>query len=202
MSHAYIFYGKAGSGKGTQGKLLKEFLESQGRTVIYIEQGANFRAFAQTTGRIAELTKETLNSGKLMPAFMPIYLWTKALVDQYTGTEDVIFDGVARIAQEASVLDSGIEYLGFSKAVVFHVNISDATAVTRIKSRAELSIKAGGSARTDDLSDASIQTRIDAYQKQVLPVIEYFKTNPRYQLVEVDGEVDVPSVFEQIKQTL
>lgn len=202
MPHVYIFYGKAGSGKGTQAKLLKEFLESQNRSVLYIEQGANFRAFAQTSNQIATLTKETLNSGKLMPAFMPIYLWTKALVDQFTGTEDVIFDGVARVAQEASVLDSGIEYLGFSKAVVFHVNISDTTASARIKSRAQLAVQTGGQARTDDLSDASIQTRIDAYQKQVLPVIEYFKTNPRYQLVEVDGEVDVLRVFEQIKRTL
>ncbi len=199
MAHAYIFYGKAGSGKGTQAKLLKEFLESQGRKAVYIEQGANFRAFAQTSGRIAELTKETLNSGKLMPAFMPIYLWTKALVDQFTGSEDVIFDGVARIEQEASVLDSGIDYLGFEKAVVFHVNISDATAVERIKSRAQL---AGAGARADDLSDTAIQTRLDAYEKQVMPVIEYFKNHPRYQVVEVDGEVDVPGVFEQIKQVL
>lgn len=202
MAHAYIFYGKAGSGKGTQAKLLKQFLESQGRKVISIEQGANFRAFAETGNRVAELTKETLNSGKLMPAFMPIYLWTKALVDQFTGVEDVIFDGVARIEQEASVLDSGIEYLGFEKTVVFHVNISDATAADRIKSRAQLAIQAGGQARTDDLSDVAIQTRIDAYQQQVMPVIEYFKTHPRYQVVEVDGEVDVPSVFEQIKLSL
>lgn len=199
MAHAYIFYGKAGSGKGTQGKLLKEFLESQNRKVIYIEQGANFRAFAETSGRIPELTKQTLNSGKLMPAFMPIYLWTKALVDQFTGDEEIIFDGVARIAQEAAVLDSGIEYLGFEKTFVFHVNISDATAANRIKSRAQL---AGAGARADDLSDSAIQTRLDAYQKQVMPVIEYYKNHPRYQVIEIDGEVEVPSVFEQIKQVL
>lgn len=199
MAHAYIFYGKAGSGKGTQAKLLKEYLESQNSSVIYIEQGANFRAFAQGSGFIESLTKTTLNSGKLMPAFMPIYLWTKMLVEQFTGKEHVIFDGVARIEQEASVLDSGIEYLGFEKVFVFHVNIADTTAIERMKSRAAL---AGTAARADDLSAEAMQARIDAYQKQVMPVIEYFKNHPRYTLVEVDGEVDVEHVFEQIKKAI
>jgi adenylate kinase family enzyme len=196
MSHAYIFYGKAGSGKGTQAKLLKASLESQGSQVIYIEQGANFRAFAKNPGFIENLTQSTLNSGKLMPAFMPVYLWTKALVDQFTGTEQVIFDGVARILQEASVLDSGIEFLGFDKVYVFHVTISNETAANRMKSRAASDPT---HARPDDLSDIAIAARLEAYEKQVMPVIEYFKTHPRYTLVEVDGEVDVEHVFDQIK---
>ncbi|MEI8224017.1 MAG: nucleoside monophosphate kinase [bacterium] len=199
MANAYIFYGKAGSGKGTQAKLLKEYLESKGDMALYIEQGANFRAFAQGEGFIESLTKTTLNSGKLMPAFMPIYLWTKMLVDNFTGKEHVLFDGVARIEQEAAVLDSGIEYLGFEKVFVFHVNIADTTAIERMKSRAAL---AGTAARADDLSIEAMQTRVDAYQKQVMPVIEYFKNHPRYTLIEIDGEVDVPQVFEQIKSAI
>ena len=195
MANAYIFYGKAGSGKGTQAKLLKQHLESSGATVISIEQGANFRAFAQDSGFIPDLTRTTLNSGRLMPAFMPIYLWTKALVGQFTGKEHVIFDGVARIEQEASVLDSALEYLGFEKVFVLHVNISDEMAMDRMRSRAALDPE---HARADDRSEEAMRTRLSAYQAQVMPVIEYFKAHPRFTFLEIDGEPDVDAVFRQI----
>lgn len=199
MANAYIFYGKAGSGKGTQAKLLKDYLESLHKKTIIIEAGAHFRAFAQGTGFVQEKTRDTINSGKLMPAFMPIYLWAKALVESFTADEEIIFDGVARKIEEAPILDSALEYLGFEKVYIFHVHISDTTALSRMESRAAL---AGSAARTDDKDVHAAQARLDAYRDQVMPVVEYFKAHPLYQLVEIDGEVDVEHVFEQIKNVI
>lgn len=196
MANAYIFYGKAGSGKGTQAKLLKDHLESLQKKTIIIEAGAHFRAFAQGSGFVQEKTKETINSGKLMPAFMPIYLWAKALIETFTTQEEIIFDGVARKIEEAPILDSALEYLGFEKVYIFHVHISDTTALERMQSRAQL---AGNAARSDDMDVHAAQARLDAYREQVMPVVEYFKAHPLYQLIEINGEVDVPQVFEQIK---
>ena len=199
MANAYIFYGKAGSGKGTQAEMLEQYLISQGKKVVNIGQGGAFRTFAKDEGYVQGLTRETLNSGKLMPAFMPIYLWSKRLVEDFTGTEDFVFDGVARVIEEADILSKALQYLKFEKVFVFHVHISDETAIERIKSRASID---GNSARADDLNDASIQTRLDVYKHQVLPIVEYFQSNPTNVFVEINGEVSVEGVFEQIKQKL
>ena len=53
MSQAYLFYGKAGSGKGTQAVELKKTLESEGRKVLYIETGELFRKFVASSQSFA-----------------------------------------------------------------------------------------------------------------------------------------------------
>lgn len=199
MANAYIFYGKAGSGKGTQAEMLEAYLKTQGTDVVSIGQGATFRSFAKDSGYVQDLTRETLNSGQLMPAFMPIYLWSKRLVENFTGSQDFIFEGVARVLEEADILSKALQYLKFEKVFVFHVHIADATALDRIKSRAVLD---GDKARVDDLSDASIQTRLDVYKHQVMPIVEYFMKNPTNIFVEINGEVSPDAVFEQIKEAI
>jgi adenylate kinase family enzyme len=179
--------------------MLEAYLKSQGKEVMSIGQGANFRAFANEAGYIQGLTKQTLDSGQLMPAFMPIYLWAKKLVDSCNGNNDFIFEGVARVLEEADILSKALEYLKFEKVFVFHVHIADNTAMDRIKSRASLD---EGHARADDLNDTSIQTRLDAYKHQVLPIVEYFQSNPKNIFVEINGEVSVDQVFEQIKNAM
>jgi adenylate kinase family enzyme len=199
MANAYIFYGKAGSGKGTQAEMLEQYITSQGTEVVMVGQGAAFRAFAKDEGYVQNLTRETLDSGKLMPAFMPIYLWSKKLVENFTGTQDIVVEGVARVLEEANILSKALQYLKFEHVYVFHVHISDATAIDRIKSRAALD---GDKARADDLSDASIQTRLDAYKHQVMPIVEYFMKNPTNTFVEINGELDIEGVFDQIKEAI
>lgn len=199
MANAYIFYGKAGSGKGTQAEMLEQYITSQGTDVVMVGQGAAFRAFAKDEGYVQNLTRETLDSGKLMPAFMPIYLWSKKLVENFTGTQAIVVEGVARVLEEANILSRALQYLKFDKVFVFHVHIADATAMDRIKSRAALD---GDNARADDLSDASIQTRLDAYKHQVMPIVEYFMQNQNNIFVEINGEVSPDAVFEQIKEAI
>ena len=199
MANAYIFYGKAGSGKGTQAEMLEQYLKSQGKEVVSLGNGAAFRSFVQEQGYIQGLTKKTLESGQLMPAFMPIYLWSKKIIETCNGENDFIFEGVARVLEEADILSKALEYLKFENVFVYHIHITDTTAIERIKSRAHID---GDKARADDMNDVSIQTRLDAYKHQVLPIVEFFRTNPRNMLIEINGEVDVAGVFEQIKQTL
>ncbi len=199
MANAYIFYGKAGSGKGTQAKLLTDKLISENRAIINAETGSMLRTFANEPGYIQQKTKETMAQGKLTPVFLASYTWANALITRFTGTEDIVFDGVARRIEEAPILDSAIEYLGFEKVFIFHIHISDETAIHRMQSRAQI---AGSSARADDVDVAAAQARLDAYRTQVAPVIEYFKAHPVYQLVEIDGEVDPEHVFAQIAQVI
>lgn len=195
MSNAYIFYGKAGSGKGTQAKLLKEHLESVGRSVLYIETGGLFRAFTESTKTFAATrTREIIDNGQLMPAFFPIYLWAHELIAKYDGTQDIILDGVTRRIEEAPILESALEFFKVDKKIVFHIHIADATAQTR------LAIRPGD--RADDADPVKVQKRLDWYTDNVLPVLEYYKKGNMITVHEIDGEPDVTGVRDQITSIL
>lgn len=192
MAHAYIFYGKSGSGKGTQAKLLKAHLESQGRSVLYIETGQLLRNFAAEHNSLsARYTKEVLDQGGLMPVFFPIYLWGNELIQKFDGTQDLIIDGAARRIEEAPALESALSFLKIQDQKVFHIHITDETAQTRLSSRVE--------GRADDADAEKIKSRLDWYVTNVLPVLEYFHKSTQVEMIEIDGEPDVDGVWKQIE---
>jgi len=192
----YIFYGKAGSGKGTQAKLLKDYLESKGKKVIYIETGGLFRAFAANNkdSFTAKRVSEVIDNGELMPAFFPIYTWSDVLVKNFTGTEEIILDGVSRRIEETKVLALALDFYQIKTKFVFEIDISDNTAITRLKTRE--------GNRPDDASVDKIQKRLDWYQTNVMPVVEYFKNDPQFKFSVIDGEKSVDEVFAQIEKSI
>ncbi len=195
MANAYIFYGKAGSGKGTQAELLQKHLEENGRKVIYIETGGLFREFVETnTSFAAQRTKTVIDSGQLMPAFFPIYLWSKAMIENYDGTQDLVLDGVTRLIEEAPILESALSFFQVDKKLVFNIHISDDTAQSRLAIRHE--------GRADDADSTKIQKRLDWYAKNVMPVLEYYKKGTMITVHDVDGEPDVVGVQKQILELI
>jgi adenylate kinase len=192
MSNAYIFYGKAGSGKGTQAALLKQELESQGKKVLYIETGNLFRGFVSSNDSYAATrTREIIDAGDLMPPFFPIYLWAHELIQNYDGTQDVIFDGAARRVEETQILASALSFFKFEKISVLEIDIVDDTAVARITSRNQ--------GRVDDSDESKVREKMIWYRDNVMPAIEFWKKHPDVSVVQIDGEPDVEQVFEQIK---
>ena len=95
-----VFFGRSGSGKGTQADLLIKYLEQKYSEykVLYVETGARFREFQKTDNYTAAKVKEVTVAGKFLPPFLPIWNWTGFLVEHFTGTEHLIFDGVCRQA--------------------------------------------------------------------------------------------------------
>ena len=51
---------------------------------------------------------------------MPIWVWTSYLIDNYTGSEHMILDGLSRRYDEAPILDSALRfYRRENKKIVF-----------------------------------------------------------------------------------
>ena len=192
MSTVYLLYGKSGCGKGTQAQLLKDRLESQGRKAIYVETGKLFRAFTESdTGFMASHVRSVIDAGKLMPAFFPVYLWSRALVENYTGTEDVILDGVARRIEEASIVDSALDFLEIQNRYVLHINVSDEWVFDHMGKRD----------RADDTQEG-MQKRLAWFTENVVPVIDYFARNEKYVSLTINGEQTIEQVAEDIKHVL
>ena len=192
MSTVYLLYGKSGCGKGTQAQLLKERLESQGRKVIYVETGKLFRAFSEThPGFMGDHVKSVIDAGKLMPAFFPVYLWSRAIVDEYTGVEDIILDGVARRIEEASIVDSALDFLEITDRHVVHIDVSDAWVFEHMGKRG----------RADDTVEG-MQKRLSWFTENVMPVIDYFKNNKKYSTTIINGEQTIEQVAGDINTKL
>lgn len=192
MSTVYLLYGKSGCGKGTQAQLLKSRLESEGRKVIYVETGKLFRAFSDAdTGFMASHVRSVIDAGKLMPAFFPVYLWSKELVENYTGTEDIILDGVARRIEEGNIVDSALDFLEINNRIVICINVSDSWVFDHM----------GARTRADDTLEG-MQKRLSWFTENVIPVINYFSQNEKYKSVTINGEQTIEEVSNEIQENI
>src|SRR5574344_103366 len=115
---AFIFIGRSGCGKGIQ-----------------VEPGAFFRKFIQGEGYTQELTKQVLNTGGLMPESFVIGLWVSHLMSNFTGEENLIFDGAPRKLQEAILLDGTLNFYNIKDYKVIYVNVSRDWATKRLFAR-------------------------------------------------------------------
>ncbi len=92
-----LFFGSQGAGKGTQVKMLMDYLQSKSdRAIIRLDMGQELRNLRDTGTYAGKLTGEIIDAGLRIYDFMAIYLQTKKLVDNFTGDQHVIADGLAR----------------------------------------------------------------------------------------------------------
>src|ERR1035437_4585859 len=124
-SEVYIFIGRSGCGKGTQVKLIKDVLkEKRGNTILHVETGAFLREYIKGDSYVQKLVAKVIETGGLVVEPILVALWGDYLMTNYSGKEDMIFDGAPRKLQEAILLDSMLKFLGIKKYKVIHINTS------------------------------------------------------------------------------
>jgi adenylate kinase len=185
----FIFFGPSGCGKGTQAKLLQEELKKKdpGRNIIYIETGQKFREIAKGNSFTANKIKEITEKGALAPVFLPIWIWTGYLVENLTGDEHIFFDGISRRLVEANVLDSALKFYDRKNLTVISFEVSDEWATKLMKGRG----------RADD-TDEEIKKRLSWYKENTVPAIEYFKNDPDYKFISINGEQTIEEVHQEV----
>ncbi len=184
----FIFIGRSGSGKGTQADLLIKDFKDRSQESFYIQTGEQFRKFLATDSYSANKAKTRSAAGTRQPDFMAIYMWADLMIKEFKGGDmDLIFDGTPRSLVEAQALDTAFEFYGRELVHVIALHVSDDCATSRLTKRA----------RSDD-DEHGIKKRLAWYEKDVVPALDYYRTNPRYRLVEVDGERPIEEVHAEI----
>lgn len=187
-----ILFGASGSGKGTQANLLVAKLkEKDSRHVLYLETGQRFRDFSTEASLTAKKTKEIMQSGGLLPEFLPIWIWTEYMIRHVSGDEHMILDGLSRRAHEAPILDSAMRFYGRVKPNVISIEVSREWAKERLMGRG----------RGDD-NVKDIENRIEWYYQNVVPAIEFFRNNPYYNFVTINGERSIEEVQADILKAI
>lgn len=190
-SRAVVFFGRSGCGKGTQAKLLAKYFESQDREVIYVETGSTFREISKQDSLLGKKVNNILSNGFLIPVFLPIWIWTGIIVQKFNGDQDIILDGVCRRKEESVALHSLFDFYKIDKPNIILMNVSKDWSYTRMMERN----------RADDTPE-KIQNRLDWYEKDVVPSIEYFRNKSEYNFLEINGEQTIEKVHEDIIKAL
>ncbi|MEK7135289.1 MAG: nucleoside monophosphate kinase [Patescibacteria group bacterium] len=186
-----ILIGRSGCGKGTQAALFRNRLDridKQKQPILYVETGQYFREFIREGTFSSTLSKVINEKGERQPNFLACWMWSKVLIEELTEGMHLIFDGAPRARAEAEILTTALRFYKRETPVVIHINVS------RLWSEEKL-LKRG---RSDDLTIEKIDKRLDWFDKDVIPALNYFKSDPFYKFVEVDGEQSIEKVHADI----
>lgn len=186
-----IMMGNSGCGKGTQASILEKNFKEKNEKVFHLELGNEFRNLMNSTSYTAEMVRKLSSKGILPPQFLAIKLWGELFDKYYSSEKHLIIDGTPRRINEAYILEEALKFYEIEKPVIIFLNISRESAEKRMTSRG----------RSDD-TDKKIQGRLDWFEKDVLPVIEYFKSKKDFEVIEIDGEKSIEDISADIKEKL
>ncbi len=193
-THTIIFIGPQGSGKGTQIERLMVFMKEHdsSRRVVDIQTGRRFRALAAKQEGYTEMhVSETLNTGILQPLFLSVVLWGDAFQNQVDEDCHILIDGFPRTVHEARVLESALSFYKRTPVIVIHLDTPENIVRERMKGRA----------REDDTPE-SIEARLTWYREETLPVVQYYRTRPHTNVIDVDGTKSIDAVQMEIQKAL
>jgi adenylate kinase len=163
----YLFFGAPGSGKGTQGKILGTIPR-----FFHFACGDVFRAL-DTRTTLGQAFLAYSGRGELVPDDITVQLW-KARIADHVGAhifkpdiDSLVLDGIPRNVGQARIME---EIINVKK--VFHLACPDRAAlVSRLRKRA---LKDN---RFDDASEDVIRRRLQTYEEESKPVLEFYGPN-------------------------
>ncbi len=162
-----VIFGRQGSGKGTQClRLVEEF------GVIHVSTGDMLRGAVAAGTELGVRAKTIMDAGDLVGDEI-----INGIVRERLGQADIleagfVLDGYPRTTAQAEALVIVLGNNGLDAAINLDVPLAEVTA--RMKARA----------RADD-TDEGIARRLELYELETLPVIDWF--DKRGSLTTVDG---------------
>ena len=181
-----IFLGPPGCGKGTQAERFVDELN-----LYYIATGNMLRSHIEFESEIGRKASQYVFEGKLVPDSLIMDMLDNEIKTKNIQT-GILFDGFPRTVGQAKELDK-VFYSGNDRELtdVIYINISNEEIIKRIEGRAQKEN------REDDKNLDIIRTRIDNYNKQTVPLIEYYQDKKL--LREVNGVGTVEDIYKRIK---
>lgn len=203
-----VLLGAPGAGKGTQAqKLVEEF------GFAHISTGDLLRAAVRNGSELGKQAQRYMEAGNLVPDELVIGLVAERLQDSDT-KDGFILDGFPRTTAQAVSLDFELGKLERTLDFALLVSVNPELIIKRLSSRktcpscgytataeVESCPRCGAEMyqRADDKPEA-IKQRLDSYEKQTAPLIEYYKGHAI--LKEADGEKPVDEVYARVKELL
>jgi adenylate kinase len=210
-----VLLGAPGSGKGTQAKKL---MDAHG--VPQISTGDLLRAAVAANSTLGQRAKQAMDAGELVADDIVIGMIRERLAEADT-QNGFILDGFPRSSPQASALDSMLAELSQPLDTALLIKVDFGNLVKRLTGRRTCSScgqmyniyfsppqqdsvcdRCGGkdlAHRADD-NEETISNRLQVYQDQTEPLIQYYGAQDK--LASVDGEGELEAVFGRIEHAL
>lgn len=187
-AQTFVFFGQVGSGKGTQVKLLSEFLEKKGeKKPLYAGTGEEFRKLINSDSYTASRIKDLLQKGQLVPDVITNSVFTTIFISSLSKDNHAIADGYPRTVGQSEVFEKLMNFYERKDVKIIYIKVSKEEALKRNKLRG----------RADD-TDEGLAKRFEEYENNVVPAMNYFKGKDGYTIYEINGEQSVEDVHKEI----
>ena len=187
MAHIILF-GPPGCGKGTQAKKL---------TIKYnfvcMALGDLLRKQISESALHKTTIEHYIRHGQLVPDNLSFKVVEEFIQKQAPGAS-FLFDGFPRNITQATFLDNLLAPYDTQIEAAIFLDVEKKYLLERLQSRA---IKEG---RLDDQDLYTIQTRMDLYEQETLPAVNYYERINK--LYKVDGMRDSDQVTEAIEEII
>lgn len=209
-----VLLGGPGAGKGTQAqKLAKEY------EIAHIATGDILRQAIKDGTEMGVKAKSYMDKGLLVPDEVVI-----GIIKDRLAMDDVksgfVLDGFPRTVPQAEALDKITKEMDMPMDAAVNIKTSSEAVVERLSGRRTCKEcqtvyhilysptktegkcdRCGGELyQRDDDKEETIRKRLDVYEKQTFPLLEYYKSFGRF--MEVSGDVPIDEVFDSIIQAL
>lgn len=209
-----ILLGPPGAGKGTQAaKIIEKY------NIPHISTGDIFRENIKNGTPLGKKAQEYMNKGELVPDSLVIEIATDRLTKDDC-KEGFLLDGFPRTVEQAEALD---EFLSKDGKKVDHVLDIDVAAdilmkrltgrrvckgcgatyhVTNIPPKVEgVCDSCGGELyQRDDDTEETVSNRIEVYNSQTKPLIDYYENIGN--IAHLDGSIDPDQLLAEIVKIL
>jgi adenylate kinase len=210
-----LLFGPPGCGKGTQGKLILDWL---GNAIPSISTGDMLRGEIAAGTALGAQTQAIIAAGGLVPDDL-INSALAVRIQQADCARGFMLDGYPRTVEQAGYLDALLQERNFPAPIVIHLDVPADVLVGRMVSRRQCTKcgqmynilskrpKVAGRCdgdgeplivRKDDREDV-IRERLRTYAEMTRPVLTHYPSDRYFQ---ISGDRSSPYIFEEITKIL
>jgi len=209
-----ILLGPPGAGKGTQAKMLVEEYQ-----IPQISTGDILRAAVKEGSPLGKEAKACMDKGELVPDSVVIGI-VEERIQQSDCAKGYMLDGFPRTVPQAEALDGMLQNLSSQIDHVVSIEVANEELVGRLTGRRTcrecgagfhvmfdppkqegVCDKCGGELyQRDDDNVETVTSRLQVYESQTLPLIEYYKTQGKIR--SIDGVGEIKEIYGRVTQVL
>jgi adenylate kinase len=207
-----VLLGKQGAGKGTQAARLAEH-----HGVRHVSTGELFRSAAAAGTEVGLEAQKYMESGNLVPDDVVIRVVEEQLSDDGSLSDGFVLDGFPRTEPQAIELERLLAADPLDVVVNLEVSrdiVLDRIAGRRVceqcgatyhvnmppKSNWTCDVCGGKVVQRDDDTEAAVSRRLELYEQETVPLIDFYRRLGK--LVAVDGEGDGDLVFKRLVEAI